>query len=78
MEYRQLGQWGPRVSILGVGSYLTIGMKTDEQESRAIVRHAHENGINFFDTANAYNNGGAEKMLGRCLVLQRDFGQNAR
>jgi aryl-alcohol dehydrogenase-like predicted oxidoreductase len=68
MEYRQLGQWGPRVSVLGVGSYLTIGMKTDESASRAIVQQAYAAGINFFDTANAYNHGAAEEVLGRCLA----------
>jgi aryl-alcohol dehydrogenase-like predicted oxidoreductase len=68
MEYRQLGKWGPRVSALGVGSYLTIGFKTDEESSKAIVRLAYENGINFFDTANAYHHGAAEEVLGRCLA----------
>ncbi|MCC7358484.1 MAG: aldo/keto reductase family protein [Anaerolineales bacterium] len=68
MEYRQLGQWGPKVSVLGVGSYLTLGLKTNEAESRAIVRRAFEAGVNFFDTANAYNRGGAEEVLGRCLA----------
>ena len=68
MRYRQLGKWGVRVSVLGVGSYLTIGFKTDEETSRAIVRLAYERGINYFDTANAYNNGKAEETLGRCLA----------
>ena len=68
MEYRQIGQWGPRVSVFGVGTFLTIGMKTDEAASRAIVRQAREAGINYFDTANAYNRGAAEEVLGRCLA----------
>jgi aryl-alcohol dehydrogenase-like predicted oxidoreductase len=67
MEYRQLGHWGPRVSVFSVGSYLTLGMKTGEDESRQIVRRAIEAGINYFDTANAYNRGQAEEVLGRCL-----------
>lgn len=68
MEYRQLGKWGPRLSILGMGSYLTIGFKVDDQTSREMVRVAYENGVNFFDTANAYNRGRAEEVLGRCLA----------
>jgi aryl-alcohol dehydrogenase-like predicted oxidoreductase len=68
MEYRSLGQWGPRVSALSVGSYLTLGYKTDEPESRAIVRQAFEAGVNYFDTANAYHHGQAETVLGRCLA----------
>lgn len=68
MEYRQLGRWGARLSVLGLGSYLTIGYKVDEETSRRMVRVAYEAGVNFFDTANAYNTGGAEEVLGRCLA----------
>ena len=68
MEYRQLGKWGARVSCLGLGSYLTIGMTCDEKTSRDTVRVAYENGINYFDTANAYNRGEAEIVLGKCLA----------
>ena len=67
MKYRQLGKWGSRLSVLGLGSYLTIGYKVDEETSRRMVRMAYDHGINFIDTANAYNRGGAETTLGRCL-----------
>ena len=68
MKYRQLGAAGVKVSVLGLGSYLTIGMSVDEAASRAIVRRAYDLGVNFFDTANAYNRGEAEKVLGRQLA----------
>jgi len=68
MDYRQLGKWGPRVSVLGLGSYLTIGFKVDEEDSRRIVRAAYEAGINYFDTANRYGRGTGEEVLGRCLA----------
>jgi len=67
MEYRQMGRWGIRLSTLGLGSYLTIGYKCDEETSRAMVRAAYEGGINFFDTANAYNTGEGERVMGQCL-----------
>lgn len=67
MKYRQMGKWGVRLSCLGLGSMLTIGFKCDEETSRDIVKTAYDNGINFFDTANAYSNGEAERMLGKCL-----------
>ena len=67
MEYRQLGRWGVRVSRIGLGSYLTIGMHVDDEQSKACVRKAVDLGITFFDTANAYNRGKAEETLGRCL-----------
>ncbi len=64
-----IGQMGTAVECLGgLGSYLTIGFKVGEETSRQIVRAAYENGINFFDTANAYNHGAAEEVLGLCLA----------
>ena len=68
MEYRQIGKWGLKVSALGLGTYLTIGYTCDDKTSREIVRVAYENGINYFDTANAYNAGEAERVLAKCLA----------
>lgn len=68
MEYRQLGKWGMRVSCLGLGNYLTMGFTIDEAASRELVRTAYDAGINYFDTANAYALGEAERVLGRCLA----------
>ncbi len=67
MKYNQLGKWGARVSCLGLGSYLTIGFKCDDRTSRDMIRLAYDSGINYFDTANAYNNGQAERVLGKHL-----------
>lgn len=67
MKYNQLGKWGARVSCLGLGSYLTIGFKCDEQTSRDMVRLAYDSGINYFDTADGYNYGQAERVLGKYL-----------
>ena len=68
MEYRQMGKWGVRLSCLGLGSYLTIGFKCDEKTSRETIRVAYDHGVNFFDTANAYHKGEAERVLGKCLA----------
>ena len=70
MECRQMGRSGLRLSTLGLGSYLTIGYKCDDKTSRAMVRAAYDGGINFFDSANAYNTGEGERALGKCL---RDY-----
>jgi len=67
MQYRQLGKWGVRLSTAGLGSYLTIGDHISDEVSRQCVRRAIELGINWFDTANAYNRGRAEEVLGECL-----------
>ena len=71
MEYRKMGKWGVKLSALGLGSYLTIGMTCDEDESREIVKLAYDSGINYFDTANAYNRDEAERALGKCLADYR-------
>jgi aryl-alcohol dehydrogenase-like predicted oxidoreductase len=68
MQYRRLGEAGVKVSVLGLGSYLTIGMSIDDPTAGAIVRKAYDAGVNFFDTANAYNGGEAEKVLGKLLA----------
>src|SRR5262245_5541467 len=67
MQYRKMGNHGVRRSAVGLGSYLTIGFKLDEKASRETVKAAYDAGINFIDTANAYNIGEAEKMLGKIL-----------
>ena len=68
MQYRRLGAAGVKLSAVGLGSYLTIGMSIDEDAARDTIRRAYELGVNFFDTANAYNHGEAEKALGRQLA----------
>jgi voltage-dependent potassium channel beta subunit len=67
MEYRQLGKWGVRISTVGLGSYLTIGMHVDDEVAAECVKLAFDSGVNWFDTANAYNKGQAEVALGRLL-----------
>ena len=67
MQYRKLGRWGAKVSVIGLGSYLTIGFRLDDAVSRATVIRAYEGGVNFFDTADAYNKGEAERVLGEIL-----------
>ena len=67
MQYRQMGKWGLRLSSVGLGSYLTIGFKCDDDTSRDTIHRAYEGGVNFFDTANAYNRGEGERVLGKHL-----------
>ena len=68
MQYRKMGKWGVKLSVVGLGSYLTIGFKLDDKMSRDTIRMAYDGGVNFFDTADAYNNGEAEKALGKHLA----------
>ncbi|GAB4074740.1 aldo/keto reductase family protein [Barrientosiimonas marina] len=60
MNYRHLGNSGLKVSEIGLGSWLTH----NETES---IHRAYDLGINFFDTANEYGQGEAERVLGKAL-----------
>ena len=66
MEYRKLGRSGVLVSPLCLGA-MNFGGSTDEADSFAIMQRSVEGGINFFDTANVYNNGESERITGKFL-----------
>jgi len=70
MKYRKIGKWGAKLSVIGLGSYLTIGYKVDEGTARKTVKTAYDAGVNFYDTADAYNRGEGERALGKLL---RDY-----
>ena len=63
MEYRYLGNSGLRVSILGFG----IMLHENVENLKEILTICLKNGINFFDTAEAYGNGIAEKTFGEAI-----------
>ena len=67
MEYRSVGKSGLRVSEVALGSWLTLGSSVDRAATREIVSRAFDLGINFFDTADVYANGEAERALGEAL-----------
>ncbi|MBW4619876.1 MAG: aldo/keto reductase family protein [Cyanosarcina radialis HA8281-LM2] len=71
MEYRQLGKHGIRVSEICLGSWLTYGGATAEDTGRQCIEQAYDLGINFFDTANVYARGEAEKIVGKVLRQYR-------
>ncbi len=66
MEYRPLGRTGAMVSPLCLGA-MNFGGPTDEEKSIAIINRALDAGINFIDTANVYNAGESERIVGRAL-----------
>ena len=66
MEYRSLGRTGVMVSPLCLGT-MNFGGPTGEAESIAIINHALDSGINFIDTANVYNGGESERIVGKAL-----------
>jgi len=68
MVHRPLGRCGTKVSVFGLGGWTTFGGSVaDEGAVRAILLRAFEAGINFFDIADVYARGEAEKVMGKAL-----------
>lgn len=67
MEFKRLGESGLKVSLVGLGCN-NFGRRCDQDETRAIVHAALDEGINFFDTADIYGGPGqSEILLGKVL-----------
>lgn len=67
MEYRNLGKSGLQISALSFGSWITFGQQISDSTAENLMSAAYEAGINFFDTAEIYANGQAEKVMGNIL-----------
>jgi aryl-alcohol dehydrogenase-like predicted oxidoreductase len=71
VEYRNLGNSGLQVSVVGLGCN-NFGMRIDADQTRAVVDKAMDVGINFFDTADVYGQQGrSEEFLGAALQDRR-------
>ncbi|CAN5715166.1 aldo/keto reductase [soil metagenome] len=75
MKYRQFPGSTTAVSEIGLGTWTLStgwwGEKTDD-EAVALLRRAHERGINFFDAADSYGNGRSERQLATAFRGMRD------
>lgn len=67
VKYRKLGASGLKVSEISLGSWLTYGGYVERENAVKSIEKAYELGINFFDTANVYARGEAEKVVGDTL-----------
>ena len=68
MKYRNLGKAGLKVSEIALGSWMTdLTGSAQEEIAKETVDVAYRNGINFFDCADAYSGGAAERFLGNIL-----------
>ncbi|AFK61383.1 oxidoreductase [Advenella kashmirensis WT001] len=72
MSYRYLGKSGLSISPLTLGTMM-FGGQTDEAQAHRIIQDARERGINSIDTADVYNGGESERVVGRALKDSRDF-----
>jgi aryl-alcohol dehydrogenase-like predicted oxidoreductase len=67
MEYRRLGSSGALVSEIALGNWITHGGQIDDDAAKACIHAALDEGIIFFDTADIYEIGAAETVLGKVL-----------
>ena len=71
MKYRSVGKSGLKVSEIALGSWMTQLTNPEQLETaEKTIRLAYEKGVNFFDCADAYSGGEAERFLGKVL---RDY-----
>ena len=71
MRYNPLGDSGLMGSVVGVGCN-AFGARIDEDQTKAVVDAAIEQGITLFDTADSYADGASEELLGRALGTRRE------
>lgn len=71
MQYRILGNTGAKVSVIGLGAN-NFGGRNDEASSFRVLDQALDLGINFIDTADYYNFGESEKVIGKWLKGRRN------
>ncbi len=67
MKYRRLGRSGLKVSEISLGSWLTYGKSVESDTAERTIKQAYDLGINFFDSANVYEQGEGERVMARAL-----------
>jgi aryl-alcohol dehydrogenase-like predicted oxidoreductase len=71
MRTRSLGEGGPEVSVVGLGTN-NFGGRIDYEQSLAVIDAALETGVTLIDTADIYTQGTSEEFIGRALEGRRD------
>ncbi len=71
MKYNYLGRSGVKVSELCLGTMM-FGGAADERVSTQIIASARDAGVNFIDTADMYNGGESERVVGKAIAADRD------
>ncbi len=67
MEYRNLGNSGLKISALSYGSWVTFVNQLNEKEATECMAYAFDQGVNFFDNAEAYASGKSEILMGKII-----------
>ncbi len=71
MKYRLLGRTGVKVSPICLGA-MNFGAATNEADAIRLIHAALDGGFNFVDTANSYNGGLSEMVVGKALKGRRE------
>ena len=71
VDHRYLGRSALKVSPLTLGAMM-FGNQTPDDVAFRIIDKAHEQGINFIDTADVYHDGKSEEVVGRGIKKNRD------
>ena len=66
-----MGRTGLKLSVLSFGSWVTFNKQVDDKMSDQLMGIAYDNGVNFFDNAEAYEGGKSEEMMGRVLAKKK-------
>jgi len=67
MIYRRLGSSGLKLSELSLGAWVTYGGQVGEEVAVKCMSRAYDAGVNFFDNAEAYADGNAERVMGNVI-----------
>ena len=67
MNYRRLGSSGLKLSELSLGAWVTYGGQVGEEVAVKCMSRAYDAGVNFFDNAEAYADGNAERVMGNVI-----------
>tara|TARA_Y100000814_G_scaffold60264_1_gene37374 strand:- start:1220 stop:2194 length:975 start_codon:yes stop_codon:yes gene_type:complete len=67
MNYRRLGKSGLKVSEFSYGSWVTFSFQLAVEEATSLMKSAFDQGVNFFDNAEAYASGESEIIMGKAL-----------
>jgi voltage-dependent potassium channel beta subunit len=67
MNYRRLGKAGIKLSELSLGAWVTYGGQVGLDVARECMAAAYDAGVNFFDNAEAYAGGDAERVMGEAI-----------
>ncbi|MDB6092939.1 MAG: aldo/keto reductase [Verrucomicrobia bacterium] len=67
MQYRRVGTSGLKVSALSYGAWVTFGKQVGDPVAAKLLHTAYDAGVNFFDNAETYADGQAERVMGAIL-----------